>query len=181
MGAKHSHSLGREDLYESPISDTMNVRFVENHIIIDRPVGAVYDWMTTWSNLSKWLPVARAVEVLKGLPDSPALLGDELFEQVNVDTPPKHYTVVARIPGTLWTVAGQDAPNGTPDGRISWVATFVTQARGFGRTLFCRQFQSIRRDGDDSMERHAVENPGIIQSSLESLKHVIELKLPQIE
>jgi hypothetical protein len=180
MGTNHSRALERERLYVSPISDAMNVRFVENHITIDRPVQAVYDWVTTWSNLCKWLPVARAVEVLKGQPNSPALLGDELFEHLNVHVPPKHYTGVARIPGTLWTVAGQDAPDGTPDGRLSWVATFVTQARGFARTLFCRQFQSIRREGDGSIERHAVENPRIIQSSLESLKHKIESELLQI-
>jgi hypothetical protein len=172
-----SHGLERDNLYKSPISDAMNVRFVENHIVIKRPVGIVYDWVTTWSNLPKWLPVALRVEVLKGQHDVPALLGDELLEQVNVSTPPKHYTVVARVPGLLWTVAGQDAPGGVPDGRISWVATFITQALEDRDTLFCRQFHSIRRQGDVSTERHAVENPQIIQSGLELIKHAIEAEL----
>jgi hypothetical protein len=157
----------------------MNVRFIENHIVIERPVKAVYDWVTTWSNLPKWLPVAQRVEVLKGRHEAPALLGDELFEQANVDTPPKHYTVVARVPGCLWTVAGQDAPGGTPDGRISWVATFITQALADGRTLFCRQFQNVRRQGDVSIERHVVENPHSIQSCLESIKDAIETEVPK--
>jgi hypothetical protein len=161
-------------IYVSPIPDDMNVRFVVNHIVIKRPVRPVYDWVTTWSNLPKWLPVAHRVEVIRGRPGSPALLGDELFEQVNVDTPPKYYTVVARVPGSLWTVAGQDAPGDVPDGRISWVATFVTTALDESTTLFCRQFQNIRRQGDLSTERHAVENPLIIQSGLESLKNRVE-------
>jgi hypothetical protein len=115
--------------------------------------------------------------VLKGRHDAPALLGDELFEQVNVNSPPKHYTVVARVPGSLWTVAGQDAPDDTPDGRISWVATFLTQAHDSRSTLFCRQFQNIRRQGDYSIERHAVEQPHIIQAGLELLKQMIEAEL----
>jgi hypothetical protein len=39
-----------QKLYKSPISDAMNVRFAENHIIIERQVRSVYDWVTTWSN-----------------------------------------------------------------------------------------------------------------------------------
>ena len=96
-----SRSSVQENLYLSPIPDTMNLRFVENHIIIERPVRAVYDWVTTWSNLP---------------------------------------------------------PGNIPDGRISWVATFITQAQDCS-TLFCRQFQSIRRQGDESIGRHAVETP----------------------
>jgi hypothetical protein len=156
----------------------MNVRFVENHIIIERMVKPVYDWVTTWSNLPKWLPVAHRVEVFKGQQDGPALLGDELYEQVNVNSPPKLYIVVARVPGSFWTVAGQDVMGGTPDGRISWVSTFITQAQGDRSTLLCRQFQNIRRHGDISTGRHAVENPHIIQTGLELLKQRIEAELP---
>jgi hypothetical protein len=82
MANNNSHALGRENLYVSPIPEAMNVRFVENHITIDRSVHAVYDWVATWSNLLKWLPVARAVEVLKGRGDSPPLLGDELKQDM---------------------------------------------------------------------------------------------------
>jgi len=177
MVQRSSVPASGQELYVSPISDAMNVRFVENHIVIERRVRPVYDWVTTWSNLPKWLPVAHRVEVLKGQHGAPALLGDELFEHVNVDTPPKHYTVVVRVPGVLWTVAGRDAPGDTPDDRIAWVATFIAQARGYRSTLFCRQFQSIRRDNDSSIERHAVERPRIIQASLEVLKQTIEAEL----
>jgi hypothetical protein len=49
----------------------------------------------TWAKHSIWLPAsttALRVEVLKGQHDVPALLGDELCDEVNVSTPPKHYT-----------------------------------------------------------------------------------------
>ena len=166
-----------EELYRSPIPDDMNVRFVENHIVIGRPARVVYDWVTTWSNLPKWLPVAHRTDVVKGRAGMPALFGDQLLEQVNVNHSPKHYTVVARIPGSLWTVAGQDAPNDLPDGRISWVATFMTIALSDRATLFCRQFQSIRAQSDLSRERYAVEDPQIIQESLHRLKEKVELEL----
>lgn len=51
MANNHPHALGRENLYVSPIPDAMNVRFVENHIMIDRPVHTVYDWITASRHL----------------------------------------------------------------------------------------------------------------------------------
>ncbi|WP_409492838.1 hypothetical protein [Amycolatopsis sp. cmx-11-12] len=39
------------ELYVPQISDNLNIRFVENRIVLNRPAQEVYDWVTTWSNL----------------------------------------------------------------------------------------------------------------------------------
>ena len=157
--------VGAQKLYRSPISDAMNVRFVENHIVIERPVKAVYDWVTTWSNLPKWLPVAHRVEVLKGQHRRRAL------EQINVDI--AALPVIARIPGCLWTVAGQDAPGGLP--MVAFPDSLPSLRKRWGRTYFILSAIPERcRQGDVSIERHIVENPHVIQSSLESIKDAIE-------
>ena len=114
-------------LYASPIPDSMNVRFIENHVSIDRPAQAVFDWVTTWGNLPKWLPVTYGVKTIRGAIDAPMKLGDVLVEVVNpanttgVD---KLYTVVARLDGSLVTLAGQDIVDGKPSDRIQYVATY---------------------------------------------------------
>lgn len=91
-------SVMSKALYESPIGESSNVRYVENRIIINAPHNAVFDFVTTWSNLPKWLPVAKSVSVRKGNPNGPAGLGDELYEAVNPSPSwPAHskiYTVV---------------------------------------------------------------------------------------
>ncbi|MFJ7949701.1 SRPBCC family protein [Streptomyces sp. NPDC096354] len=165
-------------LYASPVSDALNVRFVENNIAIDRPAAVVYDWVTTWSNLPKWLPVADRVEVRRGADNIPAALGDELFVQIKSGPVPKIYTVVTRLPGKMWTVAAQNVVGGEREPRISWVAMFTTFDLGNGATLFSRLFQSIRSD-DNSTERGAVEDPAVIQAGLELLKERIEAETPR--
>lgn len=173
-------------LYKSPIPDSLNAIFVENHIVINKPHTAVFDWVTNWANLAKWLPVAHSTRVVKGKENAPSQLGDVLWEDITGDAvrherprTPKYYTVVAHIPGFLWTVAGQDgyldnSGKERGDGRIKWVAVFTTFPLEGGKTLYSRVFQQIRDEDDKSGERLAVLDPAVIQKGLERLKAAVE-------
>jgi hypothetical protein len=169
-------------LYKSPISDAMNVRFVENHIVVDRPAKDVFDWVTTWGNLHRWLPVAQEVEALKGPLDKPSQLGDVLVELVDparTNGVSKQYTVVAHVDGLLWTVAGQDLVDGKPNPRVQYVATFLVTPLQDGRSLFVRQFQLVRPDISNPAERRPVDDPEVIQRGLVNLKRAVEAALPR--
>ncbi|WP_030906735.1 SRPBCC family protein [Streptomyces sp. NRRL F-5126] len=164
------------DLYVPQIPDNMNIRFVENRIIVKRPAQEVYDWVTTWANLPKWLPMASDTEVRRGTEGAPAELGDVLLENIRpeLNEKPKLYTVVARVPGKLWTVVGRDVlEDGTPAWAMHAIATFTTFDLGDGTTLFCRVFQRLIAPTEPTGP-HPVEDPARIQPGLELLKAHIE-------
>ncbi|WP_338769103.1 SRPBCC family protein [Nocardia vulneris] len=164
------------DLYEPQIPDNLNIRFVENRIVVERPAQVVYDWATTWSNLPKWLPFASGTEVRRGTEGVPAELGDVLLEYIfpELNEKPKEYTVVARVPGKLWTVVGRDIlDDGTPAPAMHAIATFTTFDLGDGTTLFCRVFQRLIPDTEPPGP-HPVEDPAQVQPGLELLKAHIE-------
>lgn len=175
-----------EGLYQSPIPDTKNAIFVENRILINKSHDVVFDWVTTWSNLPKWLPVAMDTEVLNGRPQSPSQLGDILWEAItpgsNPNTAkliPKHYTVVAHVPGHLWVAAGEDGyitANGKKEGcgQIKCVATFATFPQSKDSTLFTRSFVLFRDKSEEMGGRKPVVNAAVIQNGLERLKVSIE-------
>jgi hypothetical protein len=180
-----------EASYESPIPNSLNVRFVTNHIVIDRDVEQVYPWVTTWNKLSLWLQRAARFQTLKGKNGAPAELGDVLIERfgpavlpagevpsLDVEVP-RIFTVVARIPGKLWVVAGQDAPNEEPEGRTKYVSTFSTFALPERRTLFSRVFHSIDPGGGLSAPDTG-HGSKIIQPALEVLKERIESEIPAV-
>lgn len=170
-----------QHMYQSPIPETSNVRYVENHILIDAPHTVVFDYVTTWEHLPNWLPVAKNVYVRKGDPTAPAILGDVLCEGVHHEDgfsapatrADKIYTVVLRVPNIVWGVAGIDDVG---DPWIGKTATFITTPCADGRTLFCRVFQQIRKEGDNSEDRHPVLQPEVIQTGLERLRGLIEAK-----
>jgi hypothetical protein len=179
-----------EALYKSPIPDTMNVRFVENHIVIDRPADAVFDWVTTWGNLPKWLPVTAEVRKVSGGPiDKPSHIGDVLIEVVpaKVAAAPGQpavdrliqYTVVEQQDGFLWTVAGQNMIDGKPANKIEFIATYTVKALPGGNTLFSREFHSIRPNEVNPVRRTPVDDPVLNQAGLEKLKSAIEVDLPR--
>ncbi|WP_158894187.1 SRPBCC family protein [Amycolatopsis anabasis] len=164
------------ELYVPQIPDNLNIRFVENRIVINRPVQDVYDWVTTWSNLPKWLPMALGTEVQRGKEDAPAELGDVLLEtiQPELKEKPKLYTVVARVPGKLWTVVGRDVlDDGSLAPAMHAIATFTTFDLGDGTTLFCRLFERLIPDTEPPGP-HPVEDPARIQPGLELIKAHLE-------
>jgi uncharacterized protein YndB with AHSA1/START domain len=164
------------ELYERQIPDNLNIRFVENRIVINRPVKEVYDWVTTWSNLQKWLPMALGTEVQRGTEGVPAQLGDVLLEtiQPELNEKPKLYTVVARVPEKLWTVVGRDVlDDGSLAPAMHAIATFTTFDLGDGTTLFCRLFERLIPDTEPPGP-HPVEDPALIQPGLELIKAHVE-------
>lgn len=169
------------NMYKSPIPETSNVRYVENHILIDAPHTVVFEYVTTWGNLPKWLPVAKHVYVRKGELNAPAKLGDVLCEGVHHEEgfsaaatrADKIYTVVLHVSGFLWGVAGVDDIG---DPWVGKTATFITTPYADGKTLFCRVFQQIRKEGDDSEDMHPVLRPEVMQTGLERLKALVEAK-----
>jgi Polyketide cyclase / dehydrase and lipid transport len=71
---------------------------VSHHFVADRPIGAVFDLVTTASFWPQWHPATRGVE---GDIDHPALLGDRIIEHVTI----------AGIEGSgTWTVVEHERP-----------------------------------------------------------------------
>ena len=71
---------------------------VSHHFVVDRPVAAVFDIVTTARFWPLWHPATRGVE---GDIDEPARLGDKIIEHVTI----------AGIEGTgTWTVTECDPP-----------------------------------------------------------------------
>ena len=67
-------------------------------MVVDRPVGAVFDVVTTARFWTEWHPATRGVE---GDVDHPARLGDQITEHVTI----------AGIDGSgTWTVVERDPP-----------------------------------------------------------------------
>ncbi|HLN70218.1 MAG TPA: SRPBCC family protein [Streptosporangiaceae bacterium] len=72
---------------------------VSHHFVADRPIGAVFDVVTTARFWAEWHPATRGVE---GDVDHPARLGDHIVEHVTI----------AGIEGTgTWTVVEHDRPH----------------------------------------------------------------------
>ena len=71
---------------------------VSHHFVADRPIGAVFDVVTTARYWTEWHPATRGVE---GDIDHPARLGDRITEHVTI----------AGIEGSgTWTVVEYDRP-----------------------------------------------------------------------
>ena len=175
--AEQSADTTNAGMYRSPISDRMNVRFTENHITIDRAAQEVFDWVTTWGNVPKWLPVATSVSATRGNVETPSKLGDVVLEKIDptkTDGIDKQYTVVAQVDGLLQTVAGGDSIGGRPSDRVQYISTFAVKPIDQRSCVLTRIFQAIRIDTVNPVERGAVEDPAVIQKGLEQLKKAIE-------
>ena len=72
---------------------------VSHHFVVGRPIGAVFDGVTTARFWTEWHPATRGVE---GDVDHPARLGDRITEHVSI----------AGIEGSgTWTVVEYDRPH----------------------------------------------------------------------
>ena len=72
---------------------------VSHHFVVDRPIDAVFDVVTTARFWTEWHPATRGVE---GDVDHPARLGDRIIEHVTI----------AGIEGSgTWTVVEYDRPH----------------------------------------------------------------------
>ena len=72
---------------------------VSHHFVVDRPIGLVFDVVTTARFWPEWHPATQEVE---GDIDHPAGLGDRIIEHVTI----------AGITGTgTWTVVEHDPPH----------------------------------------------------------------------
>ncbi|KAF2167544.1 hypothetical protein M409DRAFT_22350 [Zasmidium cellare ATCC 36951] len=159
-------------LYVPNVPGTSNVRFAENRIISNAKHTAVFDYVTTWANLPKWLPVSEVAKVWKGNEDAPAEMGDVLYEEIKDKTrSPKVYTVVVLILGLLWVVSGIDEGETV----VKRTVTFLTAPPDDGRTFFSRVFQDVRQYGPDlDSTRLSVMQPAAIQPGLKRLKALVE-------
>jgi Polyketide cyclase / dehydrase and lipid transport len=72
---------------------------VSHHVVVDRPIGAVFDIVTTARFWTEWHPATRCVE---GDVAHPARLGDQIIEHVSI----------AGVQGSgTWTVVEHDRPH----------------------------------------------------------------------
>jgi Polyketide cyclase / dehydrase and lipid transport len=71
---------------------------VSHYLVVDRPVGAVFDVVTTGRFWTEWHPATRGVE---GDVDHPARLGDQITE---------HVTIAGFDGSGTWTVVERDPP-----------------------------------------------------------------------
>jgi uncharacterized protein YndB with AHSA1/START domain len=184
-----------DPLYVSPVADDLNARFVENHIVIDRPADKVFAWVTTPKNMAHWFPMMLGWDVFKGGPaDQPQKIGDSVTETIVPTNPDgKHrqnrYTVVGLVPGHQWVAVSQRlGPDGNPIPNIGSVANFTVEPLPGGKSLFIRFFQSLRPDprvtGPDAPDPTAMPrkgtilDPEVIQPGLVHLKELVEKDLP---
>jgi Polyketide cyclase / dehydrase and lipid transport len=187
-----------EPLYVSPIADDLSVRFVENHIVIDRPADKVFDWLTTPKNMTRWFPQMNGWDVVKGGPaDQPQKQGDITMESIGpIPSRPElgvlknQYTVVSLIPGFQWTAASQIVqPDGKVSPNVGSVAIWTVKALPGGKTLFIRLFESVRPDprvaGPNTFDttqiprKGTVVDPAVLQVSMVRAKQLIEADLPK--
>lgn len=71
---------------------------VSNSFVVDRPIGDVFDFVTTARHWPRWHPATRAVE---GLVDGPPALGDTIVE---------HVTIAGIAGSGVWTVTERERP-----------------------------------------------------------------------
>jgi Polyketide cyclase / dehydrase and lipid transport len=71
---------------------------VSHHFVVDRPIGAVFDIVTTARFWTEWHPATRCVE---GDVDHPARSGDQIIE---------HVTIAGVHGSGTWTVMEHDRP-----------------------------------------------------------------------
>jgi hypothetical protein len=103
---------------------------VSHHFVVDRPIGPVYDIVTTARFWPQWHPATRGVE---GDVDHPAQLGDRIIEHVTI----------AGIDGTgTWTVVEFEPPYAlaleTTLGIGQLRISYQFEPAGTGRTRFQR-------------------------------------------
>jgi uncharacterized protein YndB with AHSA1/START domain len=72
---------------------------VSHHFVVDRPIDAVFDLVTTARFWTEWHPATRSVE---GDVDHPARLGDRIIE---------HVTIAGKEGTGTWTVVRHDRPH----------------------------------------------------------------------
>jgi uncharacterized protein YndB with AHSA1/START domain len=76
-----------------------NMARIVTAVIIRRPIGAVFDYVTTPANWPKWHPASRAVS---GAVDRPLLAGEEVAED---------FVVGGRAGRCVWRVTKREAPH----------------------------------------------------------------------
>ena len=72
---------------------------VSHHFVVDRPISAVFDVVTTARFWPEWHPATRGVE---GDVGHPARLGDQIVE---------HVTIAGTQGSGTWTVVERDRPH----------------------------------------------------------------------
>jgi uncharacterized protein YndB with AHSA1/START domain len=112
-----------------PIEDDTTI---VNTIVIERPPGAVFIYVTTPGNWPKWHPASKAVN---GATDHSLAVGEKVTED---------FVVAGRAGRVVWTVVKRDPPHewiieGDVDGRKAGVVTYelapVPEGTRFQRTL----------------------------------------------
>jgi hypothetical protein len=180
-----------EQLYVSPIPDDMNVEFLENHIVIDRPSNVVFDFISTPKNTGRWFKDKSGFgmvswEAVRGSNDKPQQVGDTAIETIApvpgvTDVPAKvQYTVVALVPGQEWVAVGQRLDsNGKPADTISTIADWSVKPLPNGKSMFIRVFESIRPEAHTPNKRAYAMSAEWSQEVLVGLKKMIENETPK--
>jgi uncharacterized protein YndB with AHSA1/START domain len=112
-----------------PIEDETTI---DNAIVIERPPGAVFSYVTTPGNWPKWHPASKAVS---GATDHSLAAGEKVTED---------FVVAGRAGRVVWTVVQSDPPRrwvieGDVDGRNAGVITYSLTPVSKG-TRFERNF-----------------------------------------
>jgi uncharacterized protein YndB with AHSA1/START domain len=175
-----------EPLWVSPIPDDMNVEFVENHIVIDRPANKVFDFVTTPKYTARWFTGMQGWVAVHGSADKPQQVGDTAIETIApvpgfLDVPAKvQYTVVALIPGQEWVAAGQRLDSsGKPADMISTIADWSVKPLPNGKSMFIRIFEMVRPEAHTPGARRFAIDAGWSQEVLMRLKEVAEKEIPK--
>jgi uncharacterized protein YndB with AHSA1/START domain len=138
---------------------------VSHHFVVDRPIDAVFDVVTTARFWPEWHPATRGVE---GDIDHPARLGDKITEHVTI----------AGIQGSgTWSVVELDRPHhlaletdlALGHLRISYQLTTVDG----GRTRFQRDLDFPELGPQVSAAMQAQSAEGIT-----SLAHLVQRQIP---
>lgn len=177
---------GADSLYVSPIPDDMNVEFLENHVVIDRPANVVFDFISTPKNTARWFKDKNGIgmmgwDAVRGSADKPQKLGDQAIETIAPvrgfsDTPIKVlYTVVALIPGQQWVAVGQPiGKDGKPSELISTIADWSVKPLPNGKSMFIRVFATVRQQAHTPNKRAYAMDAAWSQEVLVGLKEMIE-------
>jgi hypothetical protein len=142
----------------------------------------VFDWVTTWGNLPRWLGVASGgVTQFDGDLAKPSRFGDRLVEHFDPGGPVNalRYTVGALRPGHLWVAAGQvfDPASATADDVVMGIATFTVELLDEGCCTFTRIFQLIRPASMDPDVALPVTDPHESQLSVDRARDAMESEM----
>ena len=122
-------AAGAAALFWLPIEDSTTI---DNAIVIERPPGAVFTYVTTPGNWPKWHPASMAVS---GVTDHSLAAGEKVTED---------FVVAGHAGRVVWTVVKRDPPRqwvieGDVDGRKAGVITYsltpVAEGTRFERTF----------------------------------------------